>query len=67
MNKFQWNFNHNTNFFIYENALENIVCEMAAICPGGDELTHCGLMMSMVSDMLVNTLKEIGPLVFIPR
>ena len=27
----QWNFNRNTTLFIYRNALENIVCEMAAI------------------------------------
>ena len=25
-------------FFLHENATENIVCEMAAICPGRDEL-----------------------------
>ena len=25
-------------FFIHENASGYIVCEMAAICPGGDEL-----------------------------
>ena len=30
-NKFQWNFNQNMKLFIYENASENIVCEMAAI------------------------------------
>ena len=30
-NKFQWNFNLNTNFFIKENAYENIVCKIAAI------------------------------------
>ena len=29
--KLQWNFNHNTKLFIYENASENIVCKMAAI------------------------------------
>ena len=29
-NKFQWNFNHNSNIFIQENALENGVCEMAS-------------------------------------
>ena len=30
-NKLQWNFNWNSNIFIQENALENIVCEMASI------------------------------------
>ena len=30
-NKFQWNFNRNSNIFIIENALENVVCEMASI------------------------------------
>ena len=32
-NKLQWNFNRNSNIFIYENALENVVCEMASILP----------------------------------
>ena len=31
-NKLQWNFNRNSNIFIQENALENVVCEMASIC-----------------------------------
>ena len=30
-NKLQWNFNRNSNIFIHENALENVVCEMASI------------------------------------
>ena len=30
-NKLQWNFNWNSNIFIQENALENVVCEMASI------------------------------------
>ena len=30
-NKLQWNFNWNSNMFIQENALENVVCEMASI------------------------------------
>ena len=34
MNKFQWNFNQNSNSFIHENAFEMVVCEMAAILPG---------------------------------
>ena len=37
-NKLQWKFSQDTNFFIHENASENIVCEMAAILPRGDEL-----------------------------
>ena len=39
-NKLQWNFNQNTKLFINENASENIVCEMAAILSGGDELNR---------------------------
>ena len=30
-NKFQWNLNRNSNIFIHENAIESVVCEMAAI------------------------------------
>ena len=30
-NKLQWNFNRNLNIFIQENALDNVVCEMAFI------------------------------------
>ena len=30
-NKLQWKFNRNSNIFIQENALENVVCEMASI------------------------------------
>ena len=30
-NKLHWNFNRNSNIFIQENALENVVCEMAPI------------------------------------
>ena len=30
-NIFQWNSKHNSNFFIHENAIECVVCEMAAI------------------------------------
>ena len=35
---FQWDFNKNTKRPIHENAFQNIVCEMAAILSGGDEL-----------------------------
>ena len=31
MNKLQWNINRNSYIFIHENALENVVCEMASI------------------------------------
>ena len=34
-NKLQWNFNHNTDLFIHENASENIVCEMTTILSRG--------------------------------
>ena len=30
-NKLQWNFNRNSNIFIHENALENVICEMDSI------------------------------------
>ena len=30
-NKLQWNFNRNSNIFIQEYALDNVVCEMASI------------------------------------
>ena len=30
-NKLQWKFNRNSKIFIHENAIENVVCEMAAI------------------------------------
>ena len=30
-NKLQWKFNRNSNIFIHENAIESVVCEMAAI------------------------------------
>ena len=39
-NDLQWNYNHNAKLFSHENAFEIIVCEIAAICPGGDELTQ---------------------------
>ena len=31
INKFQWNVIRNSNIFIQENALQNVVCEMASI------------------------------------
>ena len=34
-NKFQWNFNHNTKFFIHENASVSIICNMVAILSRG--------------------------------
>ena len=33
-NKLQWNFRHNSCIFIQENAFENVVWKMAAICLG---------------------------------
>ena len=30
-NKLQWNFNRNSNIFIQENPLQNVICEMASI------------------------------------
>ena len=37
MNKLKWNFSQNTIIFIQEKALENIVCETAAILFWRDE------------------------------
>ena len=34
-NKFQWNFNQNSNILIIENTSENVVCEMASILSRG--------------------------------
>ena len=34
-NKLQWNFYQNTKFFIHENALVNVLCEMAVILSRG--------------------------------
>ena len=31
-NKLQWHFNRNSKLFIQDNALEDVVCEMASIC-----------------------------------
>ena len=33
MNTLQLNLNRNSNIFIHENALENVVCEIASILP----------------------------------
>ena len=49
VNKLSWKFNHNTKLFIHENASENIVCEMAASCPGGDELLGSALRAAHVA------------------
>ena len=38
-NKFQWNFNQNSNIGIQENAFEYVVCEMVAILSRGYELS----------------------------
>ena len=40
-NKLHLNFNRNSNIFIQENALENVVCEMSPICPFWDITALC--------------------------
>ena len=40
MNKFQWNIKQNSYIFIQENAFENVVCEMASICPDHNTLRY---------------------------
>ena len=37
-NKLQWKFDRSSNIFIQENGVENVVCEMASICLGLNEL-----------------------------
>ena len=34
-NKFQWNFNKNSEVFIHENSLENVICKMVNILSRG--------------------------------
>ena len=34
MNMFQWHLNRNAYIFIQENAFQNVVCKMAAVCLG---------------------------------
>ena len=46
MNKLQWNFNRNSNIFIQENALQNVVCEMASIL----SRPQCVLMPQDITD-----------------
>ena len=41
-NKFQWNFNQNTKFLIYQNSSEYICCEMVTILSRGSELISWG-------------------------
>ena len=40
-NKLQWFFSQKSKLFIHKNASENIVCKMAVIYPGRDELIIC--------------------------
>ena len=40
-NNLQWNFNRNSNIFIQENALENVVCEMASILSQSQWVNSC--------------------------
>ena len=44
-NKRQWDFNRKLYIFIPEYACENVVCEMAAIFPGLNVLTHLPLAL----------------------
>ena len=67
-NRLQWNFNLNANLFISENASEDIVCEIVAFCPGGDELNHTQMIIlhlkthwGRVTHICVVNLTSIGP------
>ena len=44
-NKLQWNFNWNSNIFIQENAFENVIWKMAAICLGLNVLNQSSTYM----------------------
>ena len=44
-NKLQWNFDWNSNIFIKENALENRICEMAAILSKGRWVNYVSLYL----------------------
>ena len=51
VNNLQWNSNWNANLFIHEKAFEKVICKMAAILSGGNELnrqTIRGLMWFVV-------------------
>ena len=48
-NKLQWNFNKNRKLSIHENASDIVVCEMAAILSGGDELICCNRSVPQLS------------------
>ena len=48
--KLQWNFNQNTNFFIHENALENVVYEMAAIF---SKMRWVNFLIAMISHIIL--------------
>ena len=57
MNKRHWNFNRNSNIFIHENALEDIVGKMASICLGLNMLMNIDIKR-IVEDVL----KQMGDL-----
>ena len=46
-NKFQWNLNQNTKFFIHENASVNIVCKKAAILSRGRWVKESGSRLKL--------------------
>ena len=56
-NKLQWNFNRNSDIFIQENGFENVVCKMASICLGLNELIGLGLVGAQVAPHIV---REVG-------
>ena len=47
-NKLKWNFNRNSNIFIQENALENVVCEMAFILSRPQCVDQCVACTSLL-------------------
>ena len=54
-NKLQWNINRNSYIFIQENALENVVCEMASICLGLNVLKN---LLALISFIMLITIQS---------
>ena len=52
-NKLQWNFNRNSDIFFEENALESVVCEMAAILSRPQCVNHANCVAVYTSGAVV--------------
>ena len=58
-NKFQWNFSQKSNYFIQENAFENVICEMATILSRGKWVNTT--MLTFGNRFTIKNWKEIIP------